>query len=229
MRQCCNKISHVALTLSLLALAGCTTSSKITLQPEQVPSLYSKPAMVDEIAEVAASLEEGVAAVDTEKSAEALTANADIADKPPAERDNSAALAIGTDSNAIENPLGGDATLAANGDSCQKIDEEIAAIDLGLGDKATETPLQTKQTATQKVGSYFKNVVVETVMGPLQPIIQTVRSVTNAEEKEKIAEEAKSRGNIRRAYLLGYREASGCLPLATSDVASSSVCSDGCK
>ena len=44
----------------------------------------------------------------------------------------------------------------------------------------------------------------------LQPIIQTKRAIFNDDEKDRRMSESVQRGTTRRAYLIGYAEASDC-------------------
>lgn len=102
------------------------------------------------------------------------------------------------------------ATVEDSLNDCDKIGAEIALIDQGLGQKAEDSAPQAKATAGQRVGSYFKDLALETIKGPFQPIIQSVRAATNADEKDRVRAEAVNRGSVRRAYLMGYSEGLGC-------------------
>lgn len=94
---------------------------------------------------------------------------------------------------------------------CGAIQAELAALDATLGGPAEEAPPPVPAGAGARWGAYGKNVVVQTVIGPLQPIIQTVRAASNSDEKARLATQTEQRAEIRRAYLIGSRDGAGCL------------------
>ena len=99
---------------------------------------------------------------------------------------------------------------AQHAGTCDAIAAEIAFLDQGLGSKAVDKPPVVPPTTGQKTGNYFYNLGVQTVLGQLQAFIQTKRAIFDDDEKDRRVSESVERGTIRRAYLKGYAEASGC-------------------
>jgi hypothetical protein len=88
--------------------------------------------------------------------------------------------------------------------------EEIQYIDNGLGSPADETPIPAPHTAWERISLYGKNLFVQTIIGPIQAIIQTVRAVTSADAKAQADALGRERALVRRAYLLGGMDATHC-------------------
>ena len=99
---------------------------------------------------------------------------------------------------------------AEAGNDCTPMVREVFAINQGLGEPVAETPIPPPATAWARVGAYARDLVVQTAIGPLQPAIQTVRAITNAEGKSTAQALGRERALIRRAYLVGKLEASDC-------------------
>lgn len=93
---------------------------------------------------------------------------------------------------------------------CAALREEIVALDRGLGGPVVEPPAPVPASAGSRWGAYGKNVIVQTIIGPLQPIIQSVRAAGNYEDKERLSAARAERASLRRAYLLGARDGAGC-------------------
>lgn len=102
-------------------------------------------------------------------------------------------------------------------DRCNAAEEEIAALDAGLGGPAVDVPPRLPATAGARWGSYGKNLVLQTIMGPLQPLIQTARAATNQEDKANLAADRQYRAATRRAYLMGILDGAGCSYGVTAD------------
>ena len=102
-------------------------------------------------------------------------------------------------------------TASLHADSCAEMANEIDEISAGLGSAAIETPPNTASpTVAQRAGKYIYNLGAQTVLGALQPVIQTKRMIFNDDEKERRLAQSVERGQTRRAYLIGYAQASGC-------------------
>jgi hypothetical protein len=99
----------------------------------------------------------------------------------------------------------------SGGDYCTKMLEEIQFIDNGLGSPAEETPIPAPPTTWERVSLYGKNLFVQTILGPIQPIIQTVRALTSADAKAQAEALGRERALVRRAYLLGGMDANHCV------------------
>lgn len=97
-----------------------------------------------------------------------------------------------------------------NEDRCAAIAAEIETLDTGLGGPVSDSaPLQ-PATAGQRWGSYGKNLFVQSIMGPFQPLIQTARAANNSEDKELLAQDRLNRASLRRAYLRGSWDSADC-------------------
>lgn len=92
---------------------------------------------------------------------------------------------------------------------CAAINAEIEALERGL-DPAVDGGLPEPAGAASRWGDYGKDLVVQTVIGPLQPIIQTVKAAVNYDDKNRLTSENHQRAEIRRAYLLGSLEGTEC-------------------
>ncbi len=99
---------------------------------------------------------------------------------------------------------------ASADDPCLAMAEEVREIDDRLGESAVEAPVPAPATVGQRVRDYGRNLAVETVLGFVQPVVQTVLAVTDSEGKAVRAALARERGLVRRAYLLGAMEGRGC-------------------
>lgn len=96
-------------------------------------------------------------------------------------------------------------------DSCTEMANEIDKINAGMGSVAIEEPPNTAwPSAAQRTGEFIYNLAAQTVLGALQPVIQTKRAIFNDDEKDRRLAESVERGQTRRAYLIGYAQASGC-------------------
>jgi hypothetical protein len=128
---------------------------------------------------------------------------------PLSDNNNEITLATeGSDSlpESVENNL-----LGSQSDACNVISAEIDMLNTGLGSAAVEEPPNTAwPSVAQRVGGFMYNLATQTVLGALQPVIQTKRALFNDDEKDKRMLESVERGNTRRAYLIGYAQASGC-------------------
>lgn len=93
---------------------------------------------------------------------------------------------------------------------CETIAAEIAALDDGLGGPVVDGPPLAPATAGARWGSYGKNLVLQTLMGPIQPLIQTVNAASNREDKQRVAADRVDRASLRRAYLRGLYEGGQC-------------------
>ncbi len=184
-------------------LVGCSSSEKITLKPQDIPTLYSTPLEKNNTEQTSVAANEINSAANPEPiSPGANIEPAAVVASSQAARSTATALNNDSENNEI--------TAQKQNPNCENIHSEITMIDAGLGQKAQDTPPKTKPTAMQRVGNYFKDMAVETIKGPFQPIIQSVRAATNAEEKDRSQAEATSRGKVRRAYLMGYGQGLGC-------------------
>jgi len=105
-----------------------------------------------------------------------------------------------------EKPLATEATASA----CEVAGAELEKIDLGLGQTAEETPIAPPPTGAERATTYVKELVVQSALGPIQPVIQTYRALANSEAKEAVREEVITRGSLRQAYLSGFIDASNC-------------------
>ncbi|BFM05251.1 hypothetical protein [Halioxenophilus aromaticivorans] len=250
-------LSTVVLFSVFFSLAGCSSSqhlglkNKVTLKPQDIPSLYRSPTADDNIGEAVAKLQDGIQqaelaadadSIDNTEAiiAETLAADTLAADKLAAETPGDETLLTQTAQNTTEDQsdakasatnstaeLNEEALAAEKIGNCEKINAEIAMIDAGLGEKAEDSPPQAKATAMQRLGSYFKDMAVETIKGPFQPVIQSVRAATNADEKDRIKAETASRGNVRRAYLMGYGQGLGCVDVEDGEPDIEALESDG--
>ena len=101
-----------------------------------------------------------------------------------------------------------DAVARSETDSCEAIAEEIENIDAGLGSVAVEEPPNMAwPSAAKRTGGFLYNLTTQTVLGVLQPVIQTKRAIFNNDEKDSRLGESVERGKTRRAYLIGYAQA----------------------
>ncbi|MGB5246323.1 MAG: hypothetical protein WBN34_07230 [Woeseia sp.] len=96
------------------------------------------------------------------------------------------------------------------GEHCELIANEIASLDSGLGGPVVDGPPLAPATAGARWGSYGKNLVLQTIMGPFQPVIQTVNAASNREDKQRLAADRVDRAALRRAYLRGLYEGGNC-------------------
>lgn len=214
-------------TAVLIAIGGCATS-QISLQPNDVPRLYGNPGQTPVNPTAALPLQEDSARAPLLQPLPAmsggprnkLSVKAKHNQTSPETDDNSEQIETQKESDTIaatsdlEVAVEEEKTATHETDNiCTKIDSEITMIDTELGAEAIDAPPQTPPTSSQKVLRYLKNVAIETLKGPLQPVIQSVRAVTDADEKERARAESIERGSMRRAYLLGYREAHNCPPV----------------
>ncbi|MBT8148728.1 MAG: hypothetical protein KJO24_02275 [Gammaproteobacteria bacterium] len=226
-------VKTVLVLTSLCLLQACSNLPKHTLQPEDIPTLYSLPTPQQAAEQIAAAARAQVDAAVAEITAEAaaevnagvtagVTGNLEPASSDLLGADTQAAtlelasLSAATTGQPIQ--TGSDALLPANlgaldadqSQTCAAVVAEIAAIDAGLGGPAVEAPPATPPTAMQKTGRYFYDLGVQTVLGQLQAFIQTKRMIFNDAEKERLGAEALERGTTRRAYLMGYAKATQC-------------------
>lgn len=164
-------------------LQACTTIPKPTLELSDVPVLYESPTVNTPTAAPVVDELKTTLTVDNENAySEALTNEA--------LEDNKAISQL---------------------DTCTKIANEIDRLNSGLGSVAVEEPPNTASpTVAKRAGEYLYNVTTQTILGPLQPLIQTKRAIFNDDEKDKRLAESVERGQTRRAYLIGYAQASGC-------------------
>ena len=95
-------------------------------------------------------------------------------------------------------------------DRCVAATAELAEHDAGLGGPVVDAPPRKPATAGARWGSYGKNLIGQTLMGPFQPPIQTVRAAANAEDKELLQADKTFRAEARRAYLLGVLDGADC-------------------
>ena len=175
------------LAVVVLQLQACASSPATTLKLEDVPTLYRSP------------LEQEVATTDTavEKT---------IGDSEEITPANMTAAPQTTDQIASESQ-------PSHTELCDGIAAEIAMIDTGLGSPAEDSaPNLTPPSALNRVGSYGKNLVQETLLGVVQPLIQTKRALFNDDEKERVLDDTITRGTTRRAYLMGLNDGAKCSP-----------------
>lgn len=94
---------------------------------------------------------------------------------------------------------------------CRAIDLELNGLSAALGKEAIEMMVNLDGPSMgDRIKSYGKSMAVETVKGYVQPFIQTKRALFNDDEKERRAEEAADRGELRRAYLTGLAAGIPC-------------------
>lgn len=103
--------------------------------------------------------------------------------------------------------------VAGPAETCAAMADEVAMLDAGLGGPAEEIPPPVPAGAASRWGDYGKDLVVQTVIGPLQPIIQTVKAASNYDDKTRLRTETDARAATRRAYLLGRMDGAGCANL----------------
>jgi len=94
--------------------------------------------------------------------------------------------------------------------SCASMATEISEIDAGLGRGAIDDGPPVPATAGARWADYGKDLIVQTVIGPLQPIIQTVKASINYDDKKRIQSESIERAEMRRAFLIGKMDGLGC-------------------
>ncbi|MFC7291856.1 hypothetical protein [Hirschia litorea] len=99
---------------------------------------------------------------------------------------------------------------SANSQRCDAIFEEINTLNTGLGSTTSEEAPAPEATASDRVLNYAKDFALETVKGPFQPLLQTKRAIFNDEEKARLLDEGETRGQIRRAYLMGLARGIPC-------------------
>lgn len=102
---------------------------------------------------------------------------------------------------------------AGPAEECAAMANEIARLDAGLGGPAEEIPPPAPAGAAARWGDYGKDLIVQTVIGPLQPIIQTVKAASNYDDKTRLRSEIDLRASTRRAYLLGRMDGADCANL----------------
>ena len=179
-------IRLLVILTSVVLLQACATNSQPTLKLEDVPVLYNAPALENKTLP---------AVVEDVKST--LTTGSEI-DSPKVIENDSPEV--------VENHIDSSQT-----NVCSEIASEIDEISTGLGSSAIEEPPNTAwPTVAERAGSFLYNLASQTVLGVVQPVIQTKRAIFNDDEKEKRLAESVERGQIRRAYLIGFAQASGC-------------------
>ena len=206
------------LVLSTIGLLhACSGMPTQTLQPEDVPALYSLPTPQQAGEQIAAAAQAQADAAVAEVTGNLEQASSElISANPQAAAPELASLS--TAPAVTSAPSLSDALLpdnlgpldAGQAQTCSAVAAEIAAIDAGLGGPAVEAPPATPPTALQKTGRYFYDLGVQTILGQLQVFIQTKRAIFNDVEKERRGAEALERGTTRRAYLMGYAKAAQC-------------------
>lgn len=202
---------------SICFLQACSTVPKHSLLPEDIPTLYSAPALQQVGEQAKLKLEDAASAeldavqghIDhtLEQANSALApAQLEVASLSPA------IAALSSDAVEQADPL----------DKCAAIAAEIATIDAGLGEPAEEKPPAPPPTTAQKIGRSFYDIAVQSILGPVQVVIQTKRAIFGDAEKERRGAEALERGTTRRAYLMGYAGAENCdlVPATTVPAAS---------
>jgi len=98
----------------------------------------------------------------------------------------------------------------SSGDNCAAMAAEIDTLSSGLGGPPTDSMPPIPATAGARWADYGKDVTVQTLIGPLQPIIQTVKASINYDDENRLETENRNRAQSRRAYLLGAMDGANC-------------------
>ena len=212
------QIISVMTLLCLVLLQACATTPEPTLQLEDVPALFttpvnsnaSVPGIVDSADVTVAKVTEGSSDKVSETAESNLGEIDEILDDDNDDAHSGQEVMVVNTVND-DSAKNDDMVLGNSLESCSTIAEEISRIDEGLGSPAIDGPPNTESpSGLERTGSFVYNLTTQTVLGVLQPIIQTKRAIFNDDEKERRMTESVQRGTTRRAYLLGYAQATGC-------------------
>jgi|GEM_PF-2838250 len=222
-------IRLLVILTSVGLLQSCAMTPKPTLKLSDVPALYEAPVLSKQAVNTAQAVIEQAAplvlgevnldevnvdevkstlGIDGENVSSELVESTS-ASAPVVAGEANSALAV--DGENVSPELAEKSSASSHADSCAEMANEIDEISAGLGSAAIETPPNTASpTAAQRAGKYLYNLGSQTVLGVLQPVIQTKRAIFNDDEKDRRLAQSVERGQTRRAYLIGYAQASGC-------------------
>lgn len=93
---------------------------------------------------------------------------------------------------------------------CEELQTEFDMLNVGIGEDPVEVPVEQRRTIEQRLQKRARSLIKSELNRQLGGAMDVVDFFTDKKETERLRAEGKKRGMIRRAYVMGFMDASAC-------------------
>ena len=93
---------------------------------------------------------------------------------------------------------------------CDELRNEFDMLTIGLGEEASETPIEERRSINERLQKRARSLIKSELNRQLGGAMDVIDFLTDKKETDRLRAEGKKRGLIRRAYVMGYMDASAC-------------------